>query len=328
VPACAACASTVLLPHLRVERARAEHLIPTTELFGAALGDIVRCPACGHMQLDRFPSEAELGEAYGEAESEDYVEEEAGQRETARAALRRIERHAPRAPGREGHRAPGREGHRAPGREGDAAPGRDGGGAPSLLDLGCWVGFLLAEARDRGWDTLGVEPSAFASAYAREELGLDVLREDLFEADLGDRRFDAIVLADVIEHLPRPADALDRIAGLAADGGVLYLALPDAGSRLARRMGVRWWSVIPTHVHYFTRASLLTLLRRRGWEPLWTGTAPKSFTVGYYLERIGGYSPAVAAALTAAARAAGAADRMWAPDFRDRMAVIARAPDR
>jgi hypothetical protein len=27
-----------------------------------------------------------------------------------------------------------------------------------------------------------------------------------------------------------------------------------------------------------------------------------------------------------AARAAGVADRMWAPDFRDRMQVIARAP--
>ena len=71
-----------------------------------------------------------------------------------------------------------------------------------------------------------------------------------------------------------------------------------------------------------------TLLRRRGWEPLWVGTAPKSFTVGYYLVRIGGYSPAVAKALVAAASAAGVADAMWAPDFRDRMAVIARPPAR
>ena len=289
---CAACTSTVLLPHLSVDRAEADGLIPTTDRFGAALGDIVRCPACSHMQLDRFPSEAELGEAYGEAESEDYVEEEAGQRATARVALERIERHAPR---------------------------RD-----ALLDLGCWVGFLLAEARERGWETLGVEPSEFASSYARERLGLDVIQADLFEADLGGRRFDAVVMGDVIEHLPRPDDALDRIAELLTPGGVLHLALPNAGSRLARRMGARWWSVIPTHVQYFTRASLLTLLRRRGWEPLWIGTAPKAFTVRYYLERIGGYSPPVASALVGAASSAGVADRMWAPDFRDRMAVVAR----
>jgi SAM-dependent methyltransferase len=305
VPACAACTSTVLLPHLEVADARAEDLIPTTDRFGAALGDIVRCPACSHMQLDRFPTEAELGEAYGEAASDDYVEEEAGQRETARIALERIERFAPR---------------------GAAATG--GGSAPrgSILDLGCWVGFLLAVARERGWDTLGVEPSEFASAYARERLGLEVIRDDLFEADLGGRRFDAVVMGDVIEHLPRPADALDRMAEMLNPGGIAYLALPNAGSRLARRMGARWWSVIPTHVQYFTRPSLFTLLRRRGWEPLWAGTAPKAFTVRYYLERIGGYSPPVANALVGAASAAGVAERMWAPDFHDRMAVIARRP--
>jgi SAM-dependent methyltransferase len=291
VPACAACASTVLVPHLEVAAARAEDLVPTTDRFGAALGDIVRCPACSHMQLDRFPSEAELGEAYGEAESDDYVEEEAGQRATARVALERIERFAQRG---------------------------------ALLDLGCWVGFLLAEARERGWETLGVEPSEFASSYARERLGLDVIRDDLFAADLGERRFEAVVMGDVIEHLPRPADALDRIADVLAPGGVAYLALPNAGSRLARRMGARWWSVIPTHVQYFTRPSLLTLLRRRGWEPLWAGTDPKAFSVRYYLDRIGGYSPPLARALVGAAGAAGAADRMWAPDFRDRMAVVAR----
>jgi SAM-dependent methyltransferase len=278
-----------------VADAHAKDLIPTTDRFGAALGDIVRCPACSHMQLDRFPTEAELGEAYGEAASEDYVEQEAGQRETARIALEHIESFV--------------------------EPG-------AILDLGCWVGFLLAVARDRGWDTLGVEPSEFASAYARDRLGLEIIRDDLFDADLGGRRFEAVVMGDVLEHLSRPADAVDRMAELVAPGGVAYLALPNAGSVLARRMGARWWSVVPTHVQYFTRASLLTLLRRRDWEPLWVGTAAKAFTVGYYLERVGGYSRPLSKALGGTAGALGLGDRMWAPDFRDRMAVIARAPAR
>ena len=84
--------------------------------------------------------------------------------------------------------------------------------------------------------------------------------------------------------------------------------------------------MIPTHVQYFTRASLFTLLRRRGFEPLSAATAPKAFTVGYYLERIGGYSQSLARALVAGASVAGVADRMWAPDLRDRMGVIARGP--
>ena len=282
----------MLVPHLKVAGdAGDQGLVPTTDRFGTALADIVRCPACSHMQLERFPSDAELGEAYGEAASEDYVEEEAGQRATARMALERIEAHAPKG---------------------------------ALLDLGCWVGFLLAEARDRGWETVGIEPSEFASSYARDKLGLDVRTEHLSAADLPEARFSAIVLGDVIEHLPRPDEALARIEKLLAPGGVLYMAVPNAGSRLARAMGPRWWSVIPTHVQYFTRQSLLTLLRRCGWEPLYAGTAPKAFSVRYYLERIGGYSAPAAKALVRAAEAAGRADAMWAPDFRDRMAVIAR----
>ncbi|MBA2766716.1 MAG: class I SAM-dependent methyltransferase, partial [Solirubrobacterales bacterium] len=209
-----------------------------------------------------------------------------------------------------------------PARGTPAAPG-----PPRLLDLGCWVGFLLAEARERGWEGVGVEPSAFASTYARERLGLDVRREGLLDADLPAGAFDAAILGDVIEHLPRPGAALDRVATLLRTGGprLAWLSLPDAGSRVARAMGARWWSVIPTHVQYFTRGSLATLLHRHGWEVLEVATAPKAFTVRYYLERTGGYSPTAARALVRAARLAGVADRMWAPDFHDRMQVIARA---
>ena len=293
--ACAACGGSTLLPHLRVAGDTGpEGLIPTTDRYGSALSDIVRCAACGHMQLERMPSDAELGEAYGQAASDDYVEEEAGQRATARAAIEQIERWT--------------------------------GGPGALLDLGCWVGFTLAEARDRGWRTLGVEPSEFASAYARDRLGVDVLTDDLLSASVPEGEWDAVVLGDVIEHLPRPGDALDRIAKLLRAGGVVYMALPDAGSRVARAMGARWWSVLPTHVQYFTRDSMATLLRRHGYEPLVVGTAPKAFTVGYYLDRIGGYSRPVGNGLVRAASAAGVAERIWAPDFRDRMAVVARRP--
>jgi len=292
--ACGACGGTTLVPHLRLaHHFGLDSLVPTTDRHGSAFSDLVRCAACGHIQLARFPSAPELAEAYGEAESEDYVEEEAGQRATARTALGRIER----------HREPGR-----------------------LLDLGCWVGFLLAEASDRGWEPTGVEPSEFASRFARERLGLNVLHAGLDDADLPARAFDAVVMADVIEHLPDAAFALDRVASLLAADGVLYLALPNAGSRVARALGPRSWSVIPTHVHYFTRSSLFTLLRRRGFTPLWAGTAPKAFTARYYLERLGGYSPPLARGLVGAASAGGVAERMLAPDFRDRMAVVARGP--
>lgn len=245
------------------------------------------------MQLERMPTDDELARAYEVAASEVYVEEEAGQRETARIALEQIERWT--------------------------------GGPGALIDLGCWVGFLMAEARERGWRTLGVEPSSFASQRARDRLGLEVIQGDLMDAPVPEGEWDAVVLGDVLEHVTVPAEALDRVAALLRPGGVVWIALPDAGSRAARVLGSRWWSVLPTHVHYFTRGSLATLLRRRGFEPLVVRTAPKSFTVRYYLDRLGGYSRPLANALVAGAQAVGVADRMVAPDFRDRMSIIARS---
>jgi SAM-dependent methyltransferase len=291
------------VPHLKVAGDMGpDGLIPTTDRFGTALADLVRCSSCGHRQTEPMPADAVLESAYAGAASDDYVEEESGQRETARRALERIERHL----------------------VGD--PTNGGPRKRRLLDLGCWVGFLLSEAAERGWEAVGVEPSEFASAYARDRLGLDVRTGELLTSPLPLGHYDAIVMGDVIEHLPRPDEALGRLAALLRPGGVAWMALPDAGSLVARGLGRRWWSVIPTHVQFFTRGSIRTLLERQGWTVLEIATAPKAFSVRYYLERVGGYSPLVARVLVRGARAAGLAERMWAPDFRDRMAVVARAP--
>jgi hypothetical protein len=51
---------------------------------------------------------------------------------------------------------------------------------------------------------------------------------------------------------------------------------------------------------------------------------PKAFTVGYYLDRLGGYWPGLGRGLKATAERVHVAQWMWAPDFRDRMMVIAR----
>lgn len=292
VKRCVVCgADDLKLRHRVAGDAGPQGLIPTTDRYGKALSDIVRCPACGHMQLERFPTGEDLADAYRDAESGDYIAEEAGQRETARRLLARIERHV--------------------------QPGE-------LLDVGCWTGFLLAEARSRGWGVTGIEPSEFAAAYAREHHGLDVQIADLATAELPDRHFQAIVMGDVIEHLLDPAAALERLRALLADGGVLCLIAPDAGSLIARALGRRWWSVIPTHVQYFTRASLSRLLERCGFSVIEVATSPKVFSVRYYLDRGRGYSPRLAAALVSVAERAEAADRMWGPDFRDRMVMLAR----
>ena len=275
---CAACGAAALDPAFRVAGDAGE-FVPTTDRFGVALGDFVRCAECGHLQLAVMPDVASL---YEEAESDAYEAEEEGQRATARAVLERIERYS---------------------------RGR-------LLDYGCWVGFLASEAAGRGWDVVGVEPSRWAAERARSR-GVEVV-------ETPEGPFDAVVMGDVIEHLPDPGAVLDGLSALLAPGGVIWIATPDAGSRVARLLGRRWWSVIPTHLHLFNRRSLTRLLERHGFEVLELRTSPKTFTVAYYVSRLGGYWPPLGRALVRLARLAGVADRQWTPDFRDRVAVVAR----
>ena len=299
---CRACGAGPLRAHLRVAGAAGPRgLIPTTDEYGTALADIVRCTRCGHMQLERFPADSVLEREYGAAASSDYLAEERGQRETARRLLARIERRLPRAAAGAPHPASRR-----------------------LADLGCWTGVLLDEARRRGWEVAGVEPSEWAARHARERLGLGAVQNvSLQSARLAPAGFEAIVMADVIEHLVEPGAALERARAALAPGGVLCLVLPDAGSTLARLLGRRWWSVLPTHVQYFTRDSLTTMLARSGFEAVELATAPKAFSAGYYVDRLAGYSRAPARALRRLAGALGVAERIVAPDFRDRMLVLA-----
>jgi SAM-dependent methyltransferase len=269
-------------PGLRVARG-AHDFAPTTYQFGVALADFVRCPACGHLQVDPMPDRID----YEDTVSDHYEREEAGQRATARGVLDRIERHVPQR-------------------------GR-------LLDYGAWVGFLGSEAAARGWEVAGVEPSRWAADRARGR-GVEIVAPE----DLDEGAFSAIVLGDVIEHLTDLAAEIERLSRLLTASGVIWIATPDAGSRVARVLGRRWWAVVPTHVHLFTRPSIRALLERHGLELLAMRTSPKTFSVGYYLDRVGGYSPALSRALVTAGRVAGVAEREWTPDFRDRFEVVAR----
>lgn len=264
---------------------------PASDSFGATAGTVVRCSRCGHGSLRDLPADEAVSAAYGDAADPVTLRERDGQVETARRALTLIERYAP--------------------------PGR-------LLDIGCWTGSFLLAARERGWQTVGVEPSRWAAAQAQVE-GLDVRLGQLDEVSLPAASFDCVVACDVLEHLADPGAALARMHRLLAPGGSLFLTVPDAGSRLARLMGRRWWSVMPMHVQYFTRNSMRLLLEQSGFEVLLQDTHAKVFTAGYYAERLSGYSPQLSGTLLRLLRTSGRVGRPVAPDFHDRLQIVARA---
>jgi predicted TPR repeat methyltransferase len=249
----------------------------------------LRCVDCGHSSLADTPSDEAIAAAYSDAADPVSIKEEDGQVETARRSLEQI--------------------------ESLVQPGR-------LVDIGCWTGSFVAAASERGWDAMGIEPSGWAVERAQQR-GLDVRLGDLQFAGLEPGRFRCVAMCDVIEHLLDVRGAIRIAADLLEPGGVLYQTTPDASGMLSRLMGRRWWSVLPMHVQYFTRDSMRLLLEQCGLRVIDMDSHPKVFTATYYAERLGGYSPAIARASVRTLRRAGQADRLIAPDLRDRMQVTA-----
>lgn len=263
---------------------------PSSDEFGTTIGAVVRCRRCRHGFVVGGVDTTAVREAYDDAEDVVSLREEVGQVETARRALRRIER----------HRVPG-----------------------TMLDVGCWTGSFLVAARERGWSARGVEPSEWAAARARGR-GLDVTNGHVEDAPLDPSSLDLVTACDVVEHLEDPRSVMRMIVTALRPGGVVYLTVPDAGSPIARALGRRWWSVLPMHLQYFTRDSMRAMLDSLGLVAIEVRTHAKAFTARYYAERLAAFAPPVGRVVLATAERAGVADRVVAPDFRDRMSVIAR----
>jgi SAM-dependent methyltransferase len=263
---------------------------PSADAYGRATADIVRCLACGHGSVAAPPDVDAAAGAYAHAIDEVSLREEAGQVATARRDLERIEE--------------------------VVVPGR-------VLDVGCWTGSFLVAAAERGWQPVGIEPSRWAADRARQR-GVPVVEGELSDFREDPASFRLVSLCDVLEHLADPGGALDAVRELLEPGGVLFVTVPDAGSRAARLLGRRWWSVLPMHLQYFTRQSLERLLGEHGFAVETARTHSKIFTVRYYAERFGGYSQRAGRLAVRAVEGVRIADRLVAVDLRDRLAVIAR----
>jgi SAM-dependent methyltransferase len=121
---------------------------------------------------------------------------------------------------------------RVPQYERDLAWMRESGARGRLLDVGCGLGEFLDVAVWGGFQAAGVEPSPTASGIAAERH--PVVRGELLDADLGGRRFEAVTLWSVLEHVPSPPDVLARVASLLEPGGILALRVPDVRGLLPR----------------------------------------------------------------------------------------------
>ena len=151
----------------------------------------------------------------------------------------------------------------------------------TLLDVGCAGGLLMKEMTRHGWQVVGVDLSESATSFARERLGLEVTTGTLMEANFADKQFDAIVMKDVLEHVPSPVNVLTEARRILKDDGALIVHVPTDDSTVYRRMeNLRWWVLTkamskdpyrrgefnPPHLYCFTNRTLNKYARRTGFE--------------------------------------------------------------
>jgi SAM-dependent methyltransferase len=138
-----------------------------------------------------------------------------------------------------------------------------------LLDVGFGAGSLLRVARDRQWNTFGVETSQAAVESGRKHLLGDLVHGNFVTAPLENRSFDVVTMSELVEHLPDPDPFLRRACEVLRPGGVLYMTTPHGRGLSGRVLGPAW-SVLspPEHLHLYSKRSLELRLQRAGFDEI------------------------------------------------------------
>ena len=135
------------------------------------------------------------------------------------------------------------------------------------LDVGCSMGIVMDQLRQRGWTPYGVDVSAYATAYARQEMGLNVFTGTIDQIELPPESVDLVTMLLTIEHVPDPKDVLQSVWRLLRPGGALIVATHDVEGLWPRMVGARWRHYdVPEHVYFFSRRTLTRMLSETAFE--------------------------------------------------------------
>lgn len=224
-----------------VAPARTPCLVCGGALGASKLPGLLRCTRCGFVTANLSISDETLKALYGEDyfhgnEYLDYQAEEQSLRANFRDRIRTLQRVVP------------------------------GLSEAELFEIGCAYGYFLAEVAASVRTAAGIDISDDAVAAAREKRNVDAVCGDYLGYRLP-RQVDIIALWDTVEHLKRPDLFIAKAATDLKPGGHIALTTGDIDSLNARLRGGNWRMIHPpTHLHYFSVATLGALLERHGFE--------------------------------------------------------------
>lgn len=147
-----------------------------------------------------------------------------------------------------------------------------------VLDVGCFCGGSgrWLKAKFPGCEVIGIElleAAAAEAATAYDRVITGAIEQVDFDAQgLAPGSIDAIIAADVLEHLYNPWKVLQRLKPLLAQDGALYVSLPNIRNLnilVALAQGDWQYSgggiLDITHLRFFTRKQAVQMLAETGW---------------------------------------------------------------
>ena len=150
-----------------------------------------------------------------------------------------------------------------------------GRAAKRILDVGCGAGSMAWHLKtDNAAEVWGVEPIAAAALKASERLDKVIVAsvENAIK-QLPDYYFDAIIFADVLEHLVDPYTVLSKMKYKLAPDGFVVTSLPNVRHSSVLRMVLEGnWDyqdyglMDSTHLRFFTRKSAEQMFTNAGYQ--------------------------------------------------------------
>ena len=149
-----------------------------------------------------------------------------------------------------------------------------------VLDVGCGtgeVGNQIKAQRTGDISVVGIElneeMAQVATAHLDHVIVGDVEHIDL-QANLGDWRFDTIIVADILEHLRDPWTTLENLISYLTDDGVIIISIPNVRhiTTLFSLIIKSYWPYRDrgihdvTHLRFFARQNLHMLVSGAGLE--------------------------------------------------------------
>src|SRR6188474_1306048 len=144
----------------------------------------------------------------------------------------------------------------------------------TLLDVGSGTGHFAAAMKNEGWQVTGLEPDEGARAVAGKEHSLNLLPSvALF--NLPEKKFNAITLWHVLEHVHDVKKYIQTFKKLLAENGKLFIAVTNYTSYDAEKYKEYWAAYdVPRHLYHFAPASMKRLMEKHGlkiisYKPMW-----------------------------------------------------------